>query len=74
MPSPLVQDLMAESITFVIAASPAFVAGFDSGTENGGGDQGDDNKEGVLGHGADGGDHCCKARSLFLGLKWVDLL
>lgn len=56
--SPLAQNLMAESVTFVIATSPAFVAGFYSGTENGGGDYGDDNKESVLGHGTGCDNHC----------------
>ncbi|KAF9538415.1 hypothetical protein EC957_006762 [Mortierella hygrophila] len=46
MPSPLVQDFMTESITFIVTASPAFVAGLDSGAEKGGGDQGDDDKKG----------------------------
>lgn len=55
---PLAQNLMAKSVAFVIAASPAFMTGLNSGTEYSGGDQGDDNKEGVLGHGAGGDDHC----------------
>ncbi|KAF9337529.1 hypothetical protein BGZ91_009416 [Linnemannia elongata] len=45
MPSPLVQDLMTESIAFVITACPAFMAGLNASTENSSGDQGDDDKE-----------------------------
>lgn len=66
MPSPLVQDLMTESIAFVITACPAFMAGLNASTENCSGDQGDDDKESVLGHGASGDGHC-KAKRLIRG-------